>query len=133
VSADPLEEPPFLLDAALVLRYAFLDVAAHSGEGAGVVIDGVALDLNMVRRVVVAQNLVDDAVFVMHCNDEWHTVAAATYPDVATAQASAAVAYGALAPEWVKFRELSEEEAREVATTRAFLREIAAEDQPPES
>ncbi len=127
MSADPLEEPPFLLDGARVLRYAFLDVAAHSGEGSGVVIDGVALDLNMVRRVVVAQNLVDDAVFVMHCNDEWHTVAAATYPDVATAQAGAAAAYGALAPQWVNFRELSQEEAREVATTRAFLREIAAE------
>ena len=38
-----------------------------------------------------------------------------------------AAAYGALAPEWARFRELSEEEAREVATTRAFLREIAAE------
>jgi hypothetical protein len=128
MSADPLEEPPFLLDGARVLRYAFLDMAAHAGEGSGVVIDGIALDLNTVRRVVVAQNLADDAVFVMHCNDEWHTVAAATYPDVATAEASAAAAYGALAPEWVKFRELSEEEAREVATTRAFLREIAAED-----
>jgi len=48
VSADPLEEPPFLLDAALVLRYAFLDIAAHAGEGSGVVIDGIALDLNVV-------------------------------------------------------------------------------------
>ena len=127
MSADPREEPPFLLDGARVLRYAFLDMAAHAGEGSGVVIDGIALDLNTVRRVVVAQNLVDDAVFVMHCNDEWQTVAAATYPDVATAEASAAAAYGALAPEWARFRELSEEEAREVATTRAFLREIAAE------
>jgi hypothetical protein len=127
MSAEPVEEPPFLLDGALVLRYAILDVAAHSGESAGVVIDGIALDLNTVRRVVVAQNLVDDAVFVMHCNEEWQTVAAATYPDIATAEASAAAAYGALAPEWVRFRELSLEEAREVATTRAFLREIAAE------
>ena len=127
MSAEPVEEPPFLLDGALVLRYAMLDIAAHAGEGSGVVIDGIALDLNTVRRVVIAQNLVDDAVFVMHCNEEWQTVAAATYPDVATAEASAAAAYGALAPEWVRFRELSEEEASEVATTRAFLREIAAE------
>lgn len=127
MSADPVEEPPFLLDGALVLRYATLDIAAHAGEGSGVVVDGIALDLNTVRRVVIAQNLVDDAVFVMHCNEEWQTVAAATYPDIATAEASAAAAYGALAPEWVRFRELSQEEAREVATTRAFLREIAAE------
>jgi hypothetical protein len=127
MSAGPPDEPPFLLDGALVLRYAVLDVATHAGEGAGVVIDGIALDLNTVRRVVVAQNLVDDAVFVMHCDNEWQTVAAATYPDVATAEASAAAAYGALAPEWTRFRELSGEEAREMATTRAFLREIAAE------
>ena len=127
MSAERFEEPPFLLDGALVLRYAILDVAAHAGEGSGAVIDGIALDLNTVRRVVIAQNLVDDAVFVMHCNEEWQTVAAATYPDVASAEASAAAAYAALAPEWVRFRELSEEEAREVATTRAFLREIAAE------
>lgn len=127
MSADPLEEPPFLLDGALVLSYASLDVAAHAGESAGVVVDGIALDLNTVRRVVIARNLVDDAVFVMHCNDEWNTVAAATYVDAATAQASAAAAYGALAPAWVTFRELTEAEASEVATTRAFLREIAAE------
>lgn len=127
MSADPLEEPPFLLDGALVLRYAFLDIGAHAGEGSGVVVDGIALDLNTVRRVVIAQNLVDDAVFVMHCNDDWQTVAAATYVDPATAEASAAAAYGALAPRWVKFRELSEQEVREVATTRAFLKEIAAE------
>lgn len=127
MSADPQEEPPFLLDGALVLRYARLDVGAHAGEGSGVVVDGIALDLNTVRRVVIARNLVDDAVFVMHCNDEWNTVAAATYVDAATAQASAAESYGALAPNWVEFRELSEDEAREVATTRAFLREIAAE------
>lgn len=127
MSADPLEEPPFLLDGALVLRYAFLDIGAHAGEASGVVVDGIALDLNTVRRVVIAQNLVDDAVFVMHCNDEWNTVAAATYVDAATAEAGAAEAYGALAPKWMKFRELSEDEAREVATTRAFLRGIAAE------
>jgi hypothetical protein len=127
VSAVPPDEPPFLLDGARVLRYATLDIGAHAGQGPGVVIDGIALDLNTVRRVVVAQNLVDDAVFVMHCDNEWQTVAAATYPDVATAEASAAAAYGALAPEWASFRELSEEEAREVATTRAFLREIASE------
>jgi hypothetical protein len=127
MSADPLEEPPFLLDGALVLRYALLDAGAHPGEGAGVVVDGIALDLNTVRRVVIAQNLVDDAVFVMHCNDEWNTVAAATYVDAATAQASAAEAYAALAPKWVEFRELSEDEVRELTTTRAFLREIAAE------
>lgn len=127
MNADPLEEPPFLLDGALVLRYAFLDTVAHAGGSSGVVVDGVALDLNTVRRVVIAQNLADDAVFVMHCDDDWHTIAAAPYADAATAQASAAAAYGALAPRWIKFRELSEDEAREVATTRAFVKEIAAE------
>lgn len=127
MSADPPEEPPFLLDGALVLRYALLDIGAHGGEASGVVVDGIALDLNTVRRVVIAQNLVDDAVFLMHCNDEWNTVATATYVDAAAAQASAAAAYGALAPKWIEFRELSQAQAREVATTRAFLREIAAE------
>lgn len=127
MSADPPEEPPFLLDGALVLRYAFLDMGAHGAEASGVVVDGIALDLDTVRRLVIARNLVDDAVFVMHCNDDWNTVAAATFADAAGAEAGVAEAYGALAPSWIAFRELSEEEAREVATTRAFLRQVAAE------
>jgi hypothetical protein len=127
VSADPAREPPFLLDGALVLRYAHLEPDARAGEGTGVVVDGIALDLDRVRRLVIARNLVDDAVFVLHCNDEWQTVAAGSYADAQAAQASASAAYGALLPGWCELRELSEEEAREVATTRAFLKEIASE------
>jgi hypothetical protein len=128
MNAVPAQEPPFLLDGALVLRYAHLEPRAGTGEGSsGVVVDGIALDLDTVRRVAIARNLVDDAVFLLHCNDEWQTVAAGTYAEAHDALTSASAAYGVLLSRWFEFRELTEEEAREVATTRAFLKEIAAE------
>jgi hypothetical protein len=125
--ADPAAEPPFVLDAALVLRYALLEPGA-TGPRPSVVIDGTPLDMGAVRRVVIARSLLDDRVFLMHCNADWETIVAVPYSDVDAAEAGAAEAYGALAPRWTAFRELSGEEAREVATTRAFLKEIAAED-----
>jgi hypothetical protein len=125
-ATSSLDEPAFILDGARVLRYALIDTARADGHS-HVIVDGTPLDLAQPRRVVIAQNLVDDSVFLMHCNGDWETLVATRYPDAAAAEAGAREAYGALAPVWTPFRELSEEEAREAATTRAFLREIAAE------
>lgn len=125
-AASSMDEPPFILDGALVLRYAIIDIARADGHSR-VIVDGTPLDLAQPRRVVIARNLVDDSVFLMHCNGDWETLVATRYPDAETAAGGANEAYGALAPAWIPFRELSEEEAREAATTRAFLREIAAE------
>lgn len=119
-----MEEPPFLLDAARVLEFAILDLA---GNRFGGVVEGVAVDQDSVSRLVIAESLVDGAVFLMHCTDRWETMAAGQYPDARAAESAAAAAYPEICMTWTKFRDLSAAEAREMETTRSFLRELAAE------
>ena len=119
------EEPPMMLDGSRVLEYAFLH-AGRDGKRDSVVVEGVTLDTNTVTRLAIGENLIEGGVFLMHCNDEWSTVAAGSHHDPAAARKSAEHAYSGLAIEWQAFRELTAEEEREVATTRAFLREIAS-------
>ncbi|HZZ90997.1 MAG TPA: hypothetical protein VFE23_00440 [Usitatibacter sp.] len=121
-----LEEPPFVLDAARVVRYAPLDMAAR-GRG-GVVVDGVPLDASMLRGVAIAEALLDGTIFLLNCNERWETLAASHHPDFASAEHAAAATYGGSLGAWVDFRELTDEEQREVQTTRAFLRDLAAEE-----
>lgn len=122
------EEPPLMLDGARVLEYAVLDQPSTAKRPLAFVVGGVSLDTNTVSRLVIAENLVEQGVFLLHCNGEWSTVAAGSYADAAAAREAAAQGYGGLALSWTAFRDLSPEERREVETTRAFLREIAAED-----
>jgi len=68
----------------------------------------------------------------MHCNERWETIAAGQHADAKSAEGSAAAAYSGVAVPWVKFRELSAEEVREVATTSSFLRELASSENPKE-
>ena len=120
-----MEEPPFMLDGARVLEYAA--VSPGGGKHLSVIVGGVSLDNSNVSRVVIAEDLVEGGVFLMHCNEEWSTVAAGNYPDPGEARRSADKMYqGELA--WRRFRELTGEERKEVETTRAFLRELAAGD-----
>ena len=123
-----IEEPPLLLDGARVLRYAHLEGAARREGRESVVVDGVPMDAATVSRLVIAENLVEDGVFLLHCNDDWSTVMAAHYADAPAAVAAAGASYAVAPPVWIDFRELTPIEAREVETTRAFLRELAAED-----
>jgi hypothetical protein len=112
-----------MLDGARVLRYALFT----GDDRTAVVIDGLPLDRGALSRLVIAEDLIEGGVFLMHCNDDWQTVAASHYPDARSAEQAAGVAYAAAAPHWTTFRALTPEEEREVETTRAFLREIAAE------
>jgi|KBSSwiStaDraftv2_1062776.scaffolds.fasta_scaffold48096_5 hypothetical protein len=117
-------EPPFLLDAARVVAFAVLP------QGPGIhfsaVVEGVSLDPRSVSRLVVAANLVDDAIFLLHCNESWQTVAAAPQADAAAARAAAAEAYAGIPIDWIPYRSLTPAEEREIEATRAFLRELAA-------
>lgn len=119
-----MDEPPILLDGARALEYAILDAATHG------IVDGIAIGSEAVSRLVVAENLVEAGVFLIHCNDEWSTVIGESYADAESARIAAGEAYRGGRIEWVRFRDLTPEEAREVEITRAFLREITAEYPP---
>ena len=122
-----LEEPPFLLDGTRVVRYATIDTSVPAAAMAGVVAGGVPIDLRIVTRLAIAEDLVKPGVYLLHCNDDWETVAAEGYPDADAARRTADAAFGAVPVTWFDYRALTTGEEAELETTRQFLREIAAE------
>ena len=86
------DEPPFLLDGARVACYAVLGEQAMR-RGFSFVAGSVTVSPKSVSRVVVTQNLLDDTVFLLHCNEDWETVAAAPADDVEAAKAAAEAFY----------------------------------------
>jgi len=117
-------EPAFLIDAARVVRYASVE---PRGAGFTTVVGGVPLDAATVKALAVVESLVDGSIYLLHCNADWETVTASTHPTADAAQAFAAEAYADATQRWTPFRALTEDEEREVRTTREFLRELAAE------
>jgi hypothetical protein len=120
------DAPPVLLDGHHVVRYAVVDRSSPPPPHFSVVAGGVPVGLDVVSRLVAAEDLVKGHVYLMHCNDDWATVAAETFPDADAAQRSAESRYAGVKAPW-RGRPLSEAERREVETTREFLREIAAD------
>jgi hypothetical protein len=120
-----LAEPPFVLDAARVLRYAVL---RKEELRSGAVVNGVPLDAANLAGVVMAEALLDGVLFVLHCNEHWETLTASQHGDEPSAEREVASTYGAAFPGWTAYRALSEEEQREIQTTRAFLQQLAAEE-----
>jgi hypothetical protein len=118
-------DPPFLLDGARVVLHAILGEEAVR-HGYSVVVGGVTLDPRSVSRLVVTESLLDQAVFLQHCNEDWETVAAGAARDVEAAKAAAAQAYEGIDIAWTPFRELTPAEREEMATTARFLRELAS-------
>jgi hypothetical protein len=123
-----MKEPPFLLDAARVIEYAPLDHAVRSVPGAHAVVGGVAVDPSTVAGLVVAEGLAQGEMYLLHCNEQWETLAAGPVTDAAAARADAEVSYPGSASLWRAYRELSPEERAEIESTRAFLRELLAQD-----
>jgi hypothetical protein len=120
-------EPPFLLDGTHVVRYAILDTSAPPPPHFSVVASGIPVELDVVCRLVVAEDLVKGGVYLMHCDADWMTVAAESFADADAAQRSAEERYAGVRMRWSPYRELSDTERREVESTRNFLRELAAE------
>lgn len=118
-------EPPFLVDGARVVRHAVIDPRAAARPHASVVAEGITIDLAIVTRLVIAEEMVEGGAFLLHCNDDWETVAAGQYGCIADAQAAADAAYAEVAPRWQDYRTLTDQEKREVEVTREFLRELA--------
>ena len=111
-----MDEPPFLIDGARVLVYAGLDA-----DGGHAVVGGVALEA--ATAVAIAESLADGTTFLVYCNASWETLAAEAHADVASARRAVRAQLPSLA--WRDYRALSEAEAAEVETTRAFLQELA--------
>jgi hypothetical protein len=120
-------EPPMLLDSARVLEYAAFDWGVKASGRVSAIVGGVAVDFESVSGVVIAEDLVKGATFLLHCNDHWETVAAGTYAGVEDARMAAEAAYAGVAIQWKRYRELSAEEKAEVESTRRFLRELVAD------
>jgi hypothetical protein len=122
-----MSEPPLLLDGARVLEFAIIDLKSVPAHRMSVMAEGLPMDLSTVSRLVIAEDLVQGGVFLLHCNDEWETLTAGHYPDAEAARQSVQGAYAQVTATWTPYRALTAAETAEVETTRAFLREIAAE------
>jgi len=120
-------EPPLVLDGARVLEYAPFDEKLASGRGSAVVA-GVAVDLQNVSGVVIVEDLGRDVLFLLHCNRDWETIAAISVADVASGRAQAEQAFPGVAALFRPFRSLTAEEQAEITSTRAFLRELIADE-----
>ncbi len=119
------DEPPFLLDGARVLAYASIERTPSSPRHASAVAGGTPVDLDTVSRVVIAQGLADDSIFLLLCNERWETFAAETHADAASARRSCDATFRGLDVAWRDYRALTPEELAEMTTTRDFLREIS--------
>jgi len=120
-----MTEPHFILDGARVVFHAVLGEAA-ARRGFSFAAGGVTVSPSSVSRVVVTQSLLDDSVFLLHCNDHWETVAGVPASDPDAAKAAAAEAYEGIDIAWTPYRDLTDDERREMETTRQFLRELAS-------
>ena len=121
------DEPPFLLDGARVLAFARVTRDASSPRHASAVAGGTPVDLDTVTRVVIAQSLADDAVYLQLCNDRWETFAAEAHADADHARRWCESLFRGVALEWSDFRALTDEELAEIASTTAFLRELVSD------
>ena len=122
-----MTEPPFLLDAARVVAFAWIDPVMFPERTVSVE-GGVPLDLDVVRGVAITQALLDDQVYLLHCTSDWLTLAAGTYDDVESARTAAEASYPGLARLclWQAYRALTPAEQSEIESTRAFLKDLAA-------
>ena len=123
-----MDEPPVVLDGARVLEYASFDDAVRSNRGASAVMGGVAVDLTTVSGLAIVEGLARGELFLLHCTERWETMAAGEFADVATAKSESETAYPGVSRLWRPYRALTKEESAEVESTRAFLRELLADD-----
>ena len=119
------DEPPFLLDGARVIAFARVRRGASSPRHA--VAGGTPVDLETVTRVAIVQNLADDVVHVLLCNERWETFAAEAHGEAGAARQWCDSALRGVDLEWSDYRALTDEELAEIASTRAFLRDLVSD------
>ena len=122
-----MEPPPMLMDGARVIEYALFDPTVGPTGHVSVDVGGVPINLETVRGLVIAENMVEGGVFLLHCNEQWDSLAASCHRTSAAARESAEQGYAGVQTRWEPFRELTEQERAEVETVRNHLREMAAQ------
>jgi hypothetical protein len=119
-----LDEPPVMLDGTRVVEYAVLDRAQVAASRSSISLGGIPVDFNELAGVVIAESLAEGGYYLLHCNKQWETLAAAHYTQRDSARESATRAYAGLTVPWQDYRELTAVEAKEVETTRKFLHDL---------
>lgn len=127
-NSQAIPEPPFILDGARVLEYAPFDDAMRSGGRASAVVGGVAVGLLDVAGLAVVEDLAKGVRYLLLCDADWATLSAETCADVPSARERGEAVFAGSTRLWRAYRDLTEAEAREIETTRAFLRELMASD-----
>jgi hypothetical protein len=125
---DTRGEPPFILDGALVVEYAPFDAEMKSARRTSGVLGGVAVDLLNVFGLAIVEELAKGDRYLLLCDQDWATLAAEPCGDVATARTRGESVFPGAGRLWRPYRELTDEERREVNSTRAFLRDLVADE-----
>jgi hypothetical protein len=123
-----MTEPPFILDGARVVEYAPFDAEMKSSRGTSAVLGGVALDLLNVFGLAIVEELAQGDRYLLLCDQDWATLAAESCDDVALGKARGENVFPGAARLWRPYRELTDEERREINSTRAFLRDLMADE-----
>jgi hypothetical protein len=114
-----------MIDGARVLEFAILDGELDRSGPTSTVFGGMPVHLHDIGGVAIAEDLVEEGVFLVLCNDEWVSMTSARFGDARTARTSAEEGLPTTRGRWREYRELTPEERKELETTRAFLRELA--------
>ncbi len=114
-------EPPAIIDSATVVLFAILDdTVEYTGRGYTIV-DGATID--PVPCLVIARNLYDDDVLLFLCDRDWKVLGAGGYGTVESARERAERVYSGVQNHWRTFRELREDELKDVEVIRRFFRD----------
>lgn len=117
-------EPPIVLDGARVIEFAPFDEPLQKA-GVSAVVGGVAVDNT--AGLAIVEELAQGGLFLLACNKDWETLAAAGVVDAASAKSQAEISFPGAARLW-RERSLTDEDRSEIESTRRFLRELMASD-----
>jgi hypothetical protein len=96
----PNETVPPLIDCARVLFYAIVDdTFRHVPKGT---LYAGGRKIEAVPRLAIVRNLVDDGIMLLHCGDEWESLAVSGVGDVDDLKRQANEHYPGLATKWQK-------------------------------
>jgi len=105
--SHPLKPPP-VLDSSRVLQYAVLNASAAYSGHSDLYRDGV--EVGPVPRLAICQEKKGPGVLLLHCDDNWKTLATAGYATIEEARAKAERIYPGVGKRWID-SDVSEQEA----------------------
>ncbi len=92
--------PPPLISSSRVLFYAIVDSTVRFTPRNVLYVDGV--ELGAVPRLAVGKNLIDEDVFLLHCDAGWNSLGTSGSGDIDNVMAEANRRYDGLATKWIK-------------------------------